>query len=260
MKNGTGPALPLWRGRYRSLRVLLVVCLLALTGCQVTTSVDVHMNRDGSGEVEVTVGLDDEALSRLPDLDGNGANDQADLTELARTADLEAAGWEVNPVSREDGITWLSVTKPFGTPEEASRILTEITGDGGPLQSLELSRSTGFAKDSYSFSGEVDLSEGLTAFGDQGLADILDGEVLGRDEAAIEADLGHPLAEAFQVTVNVDLPGAEPESWSPQLGGAPVAMEHSSTVRNMVVIMLAGVAGACLLGLVTVLIVRTIRR
>lgn len=239
---------------------MLVAALLALTGCQVKTSIDVHMNRDGSGQVEVSVGLDNDALSRLPDLNGDGASDDADLTQLARTADLEASGWEITPVSEEDGTTWLRLAKPFGTPDEASRILTEITGEDGPLRGLEFSRSTGFAEDSYTFSGEADLSGGLEAFGDQGLVDALGGEPLGRDAAGIEAELGQPLAEAFQVTVNVDLPGGDPQSWSPELGGAPVAMEASSTVRNMAVLLLAGVAGACLLALVTVLIVRAIRR
>jgi hypothetical protein len=219
------------------------------------TRVTVQMDDDGSGTVEVAVGLDDEAMGQLPDLDGSGVGDAADLTRLVRVDDLEATGWTLTPPEADGGATWLRATKPFGTPEEAAQILDQLTGPDGGLGGFRLERSRGFGSTSYDFSGTVDLSGGIEAFGDTGLAAALDGEPLGEDAAAIEQRLGQPLAEMVTLDVEVELPGAS-QSWSPELGGAPVDLAASSTVYNKPVLLLAALAVVCLVGLGAVLLVR----
>jgi hypothetical protein len=228
---------------------------LLAAGCQVQTTLTVHMDDDGAGTVEVAVGLDDEALGQLPDLDSSGVGDPADLTKLVRADDLEATGWELAEPEVEGDLTWLRATKPFGTPAEAAQILTELTGPDGGLRDLRLERSRSFGSTSYEFSGTADLSGGLEAFGDSGLAAALDGEPLGEDVAAIEARLGQPLSEMVKFDVDVELPGGS-QSWSPVLGGEAVAMSSSSTVYDTPVLALAALAVLCLLGLGAVLLVR----
>ena len=240
---------------------------LVATACQVRATVAVDVAEDGSGTVEVAVGLDAEAVARLPDLDDDGLSGVTDLAALVRTDDLAAAGWELGQPSTADsrgdgGFVWIRATKPFGTPEEAGRVLAEITGAGGALRDLRVERDYGFGRTRFTFEGTADLSGGLEAFGDEGLAAALDGEALGQDAAAIEAELGQPLAEMFSLEVSADVPGSGSSSgtWSPVLGDEPVDMEASGTVRDWPVLGVAAGAALCALALVVLLLVRLLRR
>jgi hypothetical protein len=152
----------------------------------------------------------------------------------------------------------LRVTRPFGTPDEADTILAELTGPSGVLRDLGVSRSTSFGRTELGFSGTADLSGGLEAFGDEGLAAALDGEPLGQDAAAIEAAAGVPLAEAVTFEITADLDGSA-TSWTPVLGEAPVTMAADTTAYDLPVLVLVAVAVAAALALVAVLVVRLAR-
>ena len=254
------------RSSGRPFRLLLLGGLVAVTAtaCQVRTTVAVDVAKDGSGTVTVAVGLDADALRRLPDLDDDGRSTTADLTRLVRTDDLAAAGWHVSgPVgsAADGGFVWIRATKPFGTPEEAGRVLGEVTGRDGPLRDLRVDRHDSFGRTRFTFEGTADLSGGLEAFGDEGLAAALDGEVLGQDPSAIEAELGRPLSEMFSLEVSADLPGdSKATAWTPELGEEPVEMAATGTVRDGWVLALTAVAVACGLALVAVVGVGLLRR
>lgn len=244
-----------------ALQLLLLV--VAASACQVRTTVTVDVAADGSGTVEVTVGLDAEALAQVPDVDGNGARDGADLAGLVRSEDLEAAGWTVAAPSSESegddgGAARLRVSRPFGTPEEADVILAELTGPSGPLRDLHVTRSESYGRTEYTFTGTADLSGGLEAFGDEGLAAALEGEPLGEDAAAIEARIGQPLADAFTVEVTTVLAGDE-TSWTPRLGDPALTMDAEATRYDVPVLALSAIAVAALVALVAVLAVRLVR-
>lgn len=287
--------------RFLTTAPMLALVALATVACEVRTSVDVRVEEDGSGMVEVAVGLDADALGRLPDLNDDGASDAADLTALVRLDDLRAAGWDVDdptppsgsgttattfapPASGaptteppaddapadDDDLTWLRATKAFGAPDEGAAVLAEVTGPEGPLRDLALSRSTGFAETSYDFSGTLDLSGGLEAFGDAGLAQVLDGEPLGQDAAALEQELGRPLADTFTVDLRVRLPGDVEAGtgsadgadvvWSPRLGDPAQTLEASSAQRDTTALALAAAAAVTGALLVVLLVVRLARR
>lgn len=236
----------------------LLLAVLA-TACQVRTTVTVDVAEDGSGTIEVAAGLDAEAMARVPDLDGDGTSGPADLAALVRDDDLVAAGWTVaDPETGDDGTTWLRVSRPFGTPEEADQILAGLSGDDGGLRELHLTRSASFGRTEFAFTGSADLSRGLEAFGDADLAAALDGEPLGEDAAAIEARLGKPLADMFTLEVTASLAG-ESTTWTPRLGDAPVAMVADVTVYDTPVLALAAVAVLCLVALAVLLTVRAVR-
>jgi uncharacterized protein len=244
----------------------MVLVALVTTACQVRSTVAVDVTEDGSGTVEVGVGLDADAVARLPDLDGDGRRTAADLAALVRSDDLRDAGWEIgepaDAADGGDGLVWIRATKRFGTPTEADRVLAEITGPGGPLRDLTVEREDAFGRTQFRFQGTADLSGGLEAFGDEGLAAALDGEALGQDSAAIEQELGQPLADMFSLEIAADLPGggSSGATWSPRLGGGPVEMEATGTVRDWPVLALAALAGSCALALVILLLVRLARR
>jgi hypothetical protein len=236
----------------------LLLAVLA-TACQVRTTVTVDVAEDGSGTVEVAAGLDADAMARVPDLDGDGTSGPADLAALVRDEDLVAAGWTVtDPETDDGGTTWLRVSRPFGTPEEADQILATLTGTEGGLRDLHVSRTESFGRTELAFTGSADLSQGLEAFGDADLAAALDGEPLGEDAAAIEARLGRPLAEMLTLEVTASLAG-ESTTWTPRLGDAPVAVAADATVYDTPVLALAAVAVLCLAALVALLIVRAVR-
>jgi hypothetical protein len=243
----------------RLLLPLSILLALAASACQVRTTVDVAMAEDGSGEVAVTVRLDAEALARVPDVDDDGTSGLADLATLVRTEDLVAAGWSVGePAESGEGGAALRITRPFGTPDEADTILAELTGPAGALRDLDVSRSTSFGRTELGFSGTADLSGGLEAFGDEGLAAALDGEPLGQDAAAIEAAAGVPLAEAVMFEITADLDG-DATSWEPRLGDPPVVMAAETTAYDAPVVALTAVAVVAALALVAVLLIRLAR-
>jgi uncharacterized protein len=251
-------------GRPSRLVLLGVLVALTATACQVRTTVAVDVAEDGSGTVEVAVGLDADAVGRLPEVDDDGRSTVADLAGLVRTDDLAAAGWHVSgpaaSPAADDGLVWIRVTKPFGTPEEAGRVLAEVTGTDGPLRDLRVDRDDGFGRTQFTFKGTADLSGGLEAFGDTRLAAALDGEALGQDAAAIEKELGRPLSKMFTLEISADLPGgSKPAAWTPELGGEPVEMATTSTVRDWWVLALAAVAVGCGLALVAVVAVGLLR-
>ena len=77
--------------------------LAVLGGCQAKLPVHTTVEADGSGTVEVAVGLDDEAVAKA-----------GDLGSQLRVDDLRAAGWTVtDPTKEADGYTWVRATKPF---------------------------------------------------------------------------------------------------------------------------------------------------
>jgi len=245
--------------RRRLLLPLLILLALAASACEVRTTVDVVVAEDGSGEVTVTLELDPEALARVPDVDDDGTSGLADLAALVRTEDLVAAGWTVgDPKEAGEGGATLQVARAFGTPGEANRILAELTGPAGALRDLDVSRSTSFGRTELGFSGTADLSGGLEAFGDEGLAAALDGEPLGEDAAAIEAAAGVPLADAVTVEVTADLDGSA-TTWAPRLGDAAVAMAADETAYDVPVLALAALAVAAALALAVVLVARLVR-
>lgn len=229
----------------RALAALLAV--LALAACEVRTDVGIEVEEDGSGVVRVAVGLDDDAASRVPR-----------LADELRVDDLEATGWEVaGPSEEADGYTWVRAEKPFATPDDAGRVLAELAPDRGPFRDFVVTRERSFARTSFEFDGTVDFTRGLETFGDEALAEALDGEPLGEDVAAIEERIGAAIDEAFRFRVAVVLPGdlqstnAPTEAsngavWEPRLSeeGAIDLHATSRVVRTSTIALTAAAAAA----------------
>jgi hypothetical protein len=177
--------------------VVALALVLTCAACQIRTEVTFDIQEDGSGTVGVSVALDADAMSKAPG-----------LAQELRFDDLEAAGWTITgPAPEADGLTWIRATKPFATPAEAGSILAEVSGDNGPFRGFAVTRERSFARTTFGFTGTVDFAGGLEAFGDEALADALDGEPLGEDVQAIEDRLGQRIDEVFRFQVLVRMPG-----------------------------------------------------
>ncbi len=244
------------RGR-RALGALTLVVLLVGSACKLELDVNVEVAEDGSGAVEVVIGLDPEALERAG----------GDLAAVLEVDDLEDAGWSIDgPAEEPDGFTRVRIRHPFGTPEEAAAVFAQVAGEEGPFQDFAVERETGFAETRYRFTGRVDFAGGLEALGDEGLAAELDGEPLGQTVEEIEAQLGDSLSRLIQVRVRARLPGDVSSNattkadngavWQVGFGEGAVDLEATGVERRTTTLVLAGVGGVAALALVVLLLVR----
>jgi hypothetical protein len=246
----------------RVLRTLaaLVLAVLVCAGCRIDTEVAIDVHDDGSGTVTLTVTFDADAVSRVPD-----------LAAALRTDDLVAAGWTVTGPTRAEGAVTYVVAKPFRSAAELPGVLAELTGPDGYFRDVQLTRSRAFAATTWTFAATADLSKGVAALTDTQVGTALGGKPLGRDPAALEAELGGPLASFLTGAIAVTMPGpAEANTptvqgrtarWTVQVGDpAPHRLEASSRHTALVPRVWAGVAGVAAFVLVMVLVVRAMRR
>jgi putative hydrolase of the HAD superfamily len=203
--------------------VLLSAAAL-LSACRVDTTVDIGVAADGTGQVRVSAGFDDEAMARVGDL---------------RLDDARAAGWAVTGPQKEPerdttGRTWIHASKNFRTPDELSAIMREINGPNGMFRDFQLQRTTGFGKVTYTVTGTIDPSKGLEAFSDPEVAQLLGGNAFGRPTAELANDAKN-LSMVFGIVLPDDLEGAADRSegrrgeWDVVLGDAPTTIAVRST-------------------------------
>lgn len=246
----------------RVLRALLgaLVCGLVLAGCKIDTEVAIVVADDGSGTVAVTVRLDADAAGRVPD-----------LATALRTDDLTAAGWAVRGPERAAGAATYVVTKPFRSAAELPGVLAELTGPTGYFRDVSLARTRAFASSTWTFTGTADLSSGLAALTDVQVGTALGGKPIGRDQAALEAELGGPLTSFLTAVIAVTLPDdveantptvdGRTARWTVQVGDpAPHRLEASARHERVLPRMWAAVAGLAAFVLVVVVVVQAMRR
>lgn len=236
------------------LGVAVSLAAVVTSGCKMKVDVGIDVNRDGSGEVAVAVDLDEEAVSRLPE-----------LAAQLRLDDLEVAGWEVEgPTVTTEGSTVIDVTKAFATPEEATQVLQDVSGTSGPFQSLTVARQSSFLATDYTFTGAVDLREGVEGFFDEELRRSLEGSDLSLARADLEELTGAPLEETFRFEVRATLPGSlgvegagieegDIAVWRPVVGERLTLAASSEAFHRQRVAWLV-VSGVSLLALVVVLV------
>lgn len=170
----------------------LVAFLLA--GCELRAELNVDVAEDGSGAVEVGVGLDDDALDRRPDV----------FDELA-VDDLLESGWTLDgPAAEADGRTWVRLRHDFEQPAEVGPLVAEVAGEEGPFRDFRLTRDDSFVETTYDFEGTVDFTGGLAEVtDDEELAEALGAEPI----EVLEQQIGQAVDELVQVRVGVRLPG-----------------------------------------------------
>lgn len=203
--------------------LVLGLAVVLLAGCRVDVVVDIRVHDDGGGTVTAAVGLDDDALARV----GN-------LERQLRAEDLAAAGWAVAAPTREGDRTWIRATKEFDDAEAGEAALAELTGSDGPFRDFDVTVDEGVFGKTYEVTGTVDLRDGPAAFGDDELRAALGGDPFGGTLEVIEREEGRSVAEMVEFAVRVHLPGQdEPTVYSPRFtDGEPTAIEASSTSRS----------------------------
>jgi len=229
-------------------RLALVAALFVLcTACKLSIAVGVDVHADGSGVVQATVTFDKEAAERLRRTGGR-----------LEASDLRAAGWTVTgPTALKDGGAKLVATKPFRTPAELPKVIDEVAGPRRPLRDFKLVRDRSFARTRTEFTGVVDLTAGVDAFGDDRLKEQTGADV-GVDAKELERQAGVALNRFFSVQVAVRLPGTVNSNapsrpgngavWAPKLGERAALAAAGADVdeRRIALLVIAGVAGVAL--------------
>jgi hypothetical protein len=239
----------------------VLLLLVVASGCRLQLDVNVLVEEDGAGVVEVVVGLDEDAVERIG----------GDVGAVLEVDDLVAAGWTVDdPVLEDDGFTRVRVRRSFDDPDGAAAIFADIAGDEGPFQDFAVDRTTSFARTEWSFRGRVDFSGGLEAFGDEALAAELDGEPLGQTVEEIEAQLGDSLSRLIQVRVGVRLPGEVTSNattkadngavWQIGFGDGELELAADGEETRTTTLWAVGIAIACLVVLLVYLLIRLAMR
>jgi hypothetical protein len=243
----------------RLLALLVGVALLA--GCRLQLDVNVEVAEDGSGTIEVVVGVDQDGIERIG----------GDLGAVLAIDDLAEAGWTVEgPDEEADGFTRVRFRKPFADPDEAATVFEEIAGEEGPFQDFAVTHDSSFASTEWGFTGRVDFSGGLEAFGDDDLAAELDGEPLGQTVDEIEEQLGEALSRIIQVRVGVRLPGDVSSNattkaengavWQVGFGEGTVDMEATGKETRTASVVGVAVAIGCAVLLLVYLLIRLAMR
>ena len=207
----------------RPLRLVaaLVVAVVLAAGCQVHVATTVQVETDGSGTVTQAVGFDAAALARV-----------GDLSQQLHVDDLRAAGWTVDDPVTEGDTTWVRAHHPFANPDEANVVLAQLSGPDGPYKDLVVTRTSGLLSTTTEVTGTMDLSAGVSMFGDPQLSQTLGADGSGGLVPKIEAEEGRPVGDMVDVALTVDLPGAD-ETVQGALGSGPQPIDVSSSTGHV---------------------------
>jgi hypothetical protein len=236
----------------KRLCVLFVALAAVLAGCKVDTAVTIDMQDDGSGTVTVRATLDPEAV-RAAETDGGTLEDRV------RLSDLSAAGWSVSPWVRSDaGSAQVELSKPFSSPDQIASIVNEVNGSDGPVRDVTARRQRGTTSTDYEVSGVIDLAAmGTGVSADQDLVNSLTNAQV--DVGAIDQALLDELRNAVTVSVVVNLPDGSTTTISGQ-PGTQVPIGASASVLNTRRLTLLGLAVACIVAAIAVLMIGRRRR
>jgi len=172
-------------------RLVLLVCVLALTACRLDVTVSVDMEPDGTGVVTVAAVADAELVAQVPD-----------LVDDLRLDDAIANGWILEgPDSTDDGGLAMTLTHEFRSAQELANVLNSI---GPPLTRMQAARTPG-ADDqtTNAINGVLVLEDGFATFADADLVQAVGGLPFADEFAAT----GATPADALSFTYRVSLPG-----------------------------------------------------
>lgn len=170
----------------------------------------------------------------------------ATSTALA-TADLAKAGWAVSGIRRlPAGGGEVIAERAFASIGQANNALSQLSGPGGVLPDLRLSRSHGLFATTLRLRGTADLSKGLAGFGDERLKALFAStSPVGFDDAEVARQTGAPVSKIIGFRVTSELAGTRVSQTVP-FGGS---LRFNASKRSIVWLGPASLA-ALLIGLV----------
>jgi hypothetical protein len=221
------------------------------TGCRLQVDVNVDVAEDGSGEVEVVIGVDDDALDRIG----------GDLAAVLDVDALAADGWVIDgPAVEGDGFTRVRIRHRFGSPRDAAEVFALIAPQDGPFQDFAVTRERSTFETRVGFRGRVDFGAGVPSLDGSDLESIED----------LEARLGDSLSRLIQVRVSARLPGEVTSNattkadngavWQIGFGEGGVDLEATGTTSRVGTLVAIGVAAVAAVLLLLYALVRLAMR
>lgn len=215
--------------------MLVVLFTVLLAGCRVESRLVVEVAEEGSGRVQLRVRADEEAVDALG----------GDVAGQLRVTDLAESGWEieietVEEDAADDTAVEVVASKLFGTPEQLTDVVKELSGEVGPFRKFRLTRNRSLFETEFEFSGVVNLRNGVGATlldpGDDDVAVPLEGEDV--DIRDLRRFLSREANDAFEIQVSLALPGGGSSNapatdagdpvWTPSVGER-VELDATST-------------------------------
>ncbi len=173
--------------------VVALVTVVALSACKVDISVDVVVDRNGSGLVTVTMTADKDITDQVPNLADDLMFD-----------DLVDVGWRLEgPANTKSGGLRVVLVHSFNTPSEATKLLNSLNGDKGPFLEMLLIRTGKSTDSTFTLSGRLEVTGRLNAFADDALTKLLGSAPYAGTIKAANLDVG----DAVSVVFNAELPG-----------------------------------------------------
>ena len=210
----------------------LAVCsvLFVLSSCRVDTTINLTVNRDGSGTVVVTITADNDIVKQAPG-----------LADDLNFADVKTAGWKVDgPAATEDGGLKVVLTHDFKNELQASALLMQLNGNRGPFRDVTVRREGKPRDSTWSLSGRLEVTGGLQAFADDDLLKSL-GATPYEDTVK---NAGLDLGKALSITFTAKMPGSlksttgleqgDVITWRVATDGTPVDL--ATTTENVDVV------------------------
>lgn len=222
---------------------LLLACGAVGAACQAEVIVDIDIDSSGAGQVEATLVLDDEAADAILDLEGEGG---------LRLDDLVAAGWELTPPTVADnGEVRTSAVKPFGSAEQLSDVMNEVTGLEGVFAGFELIRDESFAEVDLDLRGAINPAAlatpndpSLEAALGVPLSQLLADE--GYDPASttltVRSSMPGTVREGESTGLVQDVDGSQRRVWRTTAAGPAVEIREVTSTREVAALVWRGVA------------------
>jgi hypothetical protein len=111
-------------------------------------------------------------------------------------------------------------------------VLAQLSGPQGPYQDLAVTRTSSAFSTTTKVTGTMDLSAGVAMFGDPQLTQTLGGDGSGGLVAKIQTEEGRPVGDMVDVSMTVQLPGAD-QSVSGALGSGAQPIKVSSSESHL---------------------------
>lgn len=178
------------RNSHRKFGVLAYAAIFAvlLSACRVDSVVTLKVKENGTGTLSVVTTADADLVAQVPG-----------LAEDLSFDDAKNAGWKVStPLTTKDGGMQVTASHSFNNPQEATLLLTQLSGANGPFKEMSLTRSGKDTDSTWMLNGRLEVNGGLDAFADPELLKTIGGSPFAATLANSELDIGQAVGVEFR--------------------------------------------------------------
>jgi hypothetical protein len=172
--------------------VMMIIGVLALTGCRLDVVAEVVVEPDGTGSIVVVAEADADLVEQVPT-----------IAEDLVLDDVIAAGWQVDgPTPTPSGGLILTLTHAFEGKDEATNLLRSL---GPPFNDPVIGRGQNGDVTTNAVRANLGLRDGFATFADEELIAAVGGVPFAEQFAANEVDPTTSMSAVLRVTLPGEL-------------------------------------------------------